>query len=60
MMIGRAKEKDGLYYFETPGSPSVNKGKIPLSFLSEQSLTNKDRIWLHHLRLVTLPLEFLK
>lgn len=51
MMIGRVREKDGLYYLEAPGNPSVSKKQKLLSFFSEHSLTNKDRIWLHNLRL---------
>ncbi|KAI3465187.1 hypothetical protein Pfo_021850 [Paulownia fortunei] len=49
--IGRAKERNGLYYLETPSNSSVQMSKSPLSFFSEHSLSNKEKIWLYHRRL---------
>jgi len=46
--IGRAKEKDGLYYLEISTTPSMIKTNLSSSFLSS---SNKDVIWLHHFRL---------
>ena len=43
-MIGLAKERNGLYYLETPSKSSI-------LFLFEYYLFNKEKIWLHHHRL---------
>ncbi|XP_040949746.1 protein root UVB sensitive 6 isoform X1 [Gossypium hirsutum] len=46
-MIGHTKEINGLYYLE-----EVNVlNSSPLSLISESIKTNKDQIWLYHLRL---------
>ena len=50
-MIGDTKERNGLYYLETPSNLSVNKSKSPLSFFSEHYLSNKEKVWLYHRRL---------
>lgn len=50
MMIGHAEKRDGLYYLKAPGNLSDSNGKLPLSFFSTHSSTNKDKIRLHHLR----------
>lgn len=51
--IGRARERDGLYYLED--QRINNKIQIPLSLsstlLSELVISNKDKIWLYHRRL---------
>lgn len=60
MMIGHAKKKDGLYYLEAPGNPSVSKKKIPLSFRFEHFITNKDKIRFYHLRLGEFSFGVLK
>ena len=51
--IGRARERNGLYHLdlEALSQSSINKGRLPHSFLSELSLSNKEKIWLHHHRL---------
>lgn len=45
-MIGRAKEKDGLYCLEIPA-----KTRLSHSLISESTLSNKEKIFLHHRRL---------
>ncbi|KAK0576024.1 hypothetical protein LWI29_010791 [Acer saccharum] len=47
--IGLAKEKDGPYHLEAPSNPDGIKNNVSLSLLIENP-SNKDRIWLHHLR----------
>ena len=50
-MIGRAREKDGLYYLETPSQNSLPYSLSSLS-LEQPSLSSiKEKIWLHHNRL---------
>lgn len=41
--IGHAREKDGLYYLETPGQSHAANGSL--------SQTNKEKVWLCHRRL---------
>ena len=49
-MIGLAKEQNGLYHLdESNGQNSTLKHSV--SLLSESILSNKNKIWLHHLRL---------
>ncbi|KAL5833169.1 hypothetical protein ACOSQ3_016843 [Xanthoceras sorbifolium] len=50
-MIGRAKERDGLYYLEESSEQNKSENCFPMSFVSESFKSNKDKIWLHHLRL---------
>ena len=50
-MIGLAKERNGLYFLEEPDGQNSIQDRIPLSLLSESSLSNKNKIWLYHLRL---------
>jgi hypothetical protein len=50
-MIGHARERDGLYYLETPSQTSITKGKLSYSFVSEHFSSNKEKVWLHHRRL---------
>lgn len=45
--IGLAKEKDELYYLETP----INSKKVIIICLSFLSSSSKDVIWLHHFHL---------
>ena len=45
---GLAKEKNGLYYLETPNASKRVTKNFPLSLLKS---SNKDAIWLHHFRL---------
>lgn len=59
-MIGRAKEKDGLYHLEETTGQKKTENRLPLPFLSESSASNKDKIWLYHLRQDTCHLAFLK
>ena len=48
-MIGRVKEKDGLYHLEEECSQSGIKNKLPLSFFfSQSSISNKDKIWIYY------------
>lgn len=49
--IGRAREKDGLYYLELLSDQSRTENRLPLSFLSESPSTKREKIWLHHHRL---------
>ena len=49
-MIGLVKEKRGVYLLEEPARLNSNKNKV-CSFFSKSSLSNKDKIWLSHLRL---------
>ena len=49
-MIGLARERNGLYYLESSGQNST-RNNFPFSFLSKSSLSNKNKIWLYHLRL---------
>ena len=46
-MIGRAREKDGLYYLEASSNPSKTENNLPRSFISK-TVSNKAKIWLHH------------
>ena len=46
-MIGRAREKYGLYYLEASSYPSKTKNNLPRSFISK-IVSNKAKIWLHH------------
>ena len=50
-MIGHAKEVNGLYYLEESSGEVSALNSSPLSFISESIKTNKNQIWLHHLRL---------
>ena len=50
-MIGHAREKGGLYYLEESSGQTRTETHLPLSFLSESSISNKDKIWLYHFRL---------
>jgi transposase InsO family protein len=50
-MIGHARERDGLYYLETPSQSSITKGKLSYSFVFEHFSSNKEKVWLHHRRL---------
>ena len=50
-MIGRAIERNGLYYLEALGQLNMTKSKLPSSFISEFALSNKEKILLHHCRL---------
>ena len=42
--IGLAKEKKGLYYLDVPGDQNRIENKFPLSYLTESSISNKDKI----------------
>ena len=46
-MIGLAKERNGVYYFETTSISNIVKEKLPLSFYFS---SNKETIWLNHFR----------
>ncbi|KAG8488224.1 hypothetical protein CXB51_018059 [Gossypium anomalum] len=50
-MIGHAKEINGLYYLEESSEEVSVLNSSPLSLISESIKTNKDQIWLYHLRL---------
>ena len=52
--IGLAKEKNGLYYLETPNASKRFTTFFPMSLLSS---LNKDAFWFHHFRLGHLSLE---
>ena len=49
-MIGLARGRNGLYYLEFDGQSS-SRNNFSFSFLYESSLSNKNKIWLYHLRL---------
>ena len=48
MMIGLARERNGLYFLKEPIGKNNIKGPILLSLLYGSSLSNKNRIWLYH------------
>ena len=48
-MIGRASERDGLYFLEEQSGNARVENSLSLSFLSESVISNKDKIWLYHL-----------
>ncbi|KAG8487880.1 hypothetical protein CXB51_018329 [Gossypium anomalum] len=50
-MIGHAKEVNGLYYLEESSGEVSALNSSHSSFISESIKTNKDQIWLYHLRL---------
>ena len=50
-MIGCAKEKDELYYLKESCAQSGIKNQLPLLFLSESSISNKDKVLLYYFRL---------
>ena len=50
-MIGLAKEKDGLYFFEEHGECGRVKSLSSSSFQTKSVLANKEEIWLQHRRL---------
>jgi len=47
-MIGRASERDGLYYLEAQSGRTNVENSLSTSFLSESVLSNKDKVWLYH------------
>ena len=47
-MIGRARERHGLYYLETPSQLNMTKGKLSHSFISECVPSYRERIQLLH------------
>ena len=49
-MIGRAREKDGMYHPEASSNPSRIENNLPRLFIFE-IVSNKAKIWLHHCRL---------
>ena len=50
-MIGHAKEQDGLYYLETCNKDRRVQSLSSRSFHSLSLKSNKEKIWLYHLRL---------
>ena len=54
--IELAKERNGLYHLETPGSSNKVMNNLSLSFLSS---SNGDVIWLHHFHLGHPPFRVL-
>ena len=49
--IGHTRERDGLYYLETPSQSNTTKGITSHSPVSESFSSNKEKVWLHHRRL---------
>ena len=49
--IGRAKEKNGLYYLELLHDQSRTENRLASSLLTEKISTKKEKLWLHHRRL---------
>ena len=47
-MIGRASERDGLYYLENQSGRTRVENPLSTSFLSESVMSNKNKIWLYH------------
>ena len=43
-MIGHASERDGLYYLEESSERMRVENSLPLSFLSESTSSNKDKL----------------
>ena len=48
-MIRPAREKNGPYHLEVSDEQNSTSNNFPFSFFYESSLSNKNKLWLHHL-----------